>query len=427
MYRYAGVMAKNHLIFIVGCRALKVSVLIISIAIITLFLISGCQPLPRRPIFGPSNALKPISYFYPDFLDDMDQDSLKLAIRRNLVYLKKLDPEHVFSYGTISVTCRQVIQTQQRFIELFSTIRTHADIQKILRKEFVVLKARGLDGKGTVLFTGYFEPTYEASLVKNQVFHYPIYRIPEDLVKVDLALFRKKYRGQKLVGRISGQTLIPYYSRDEIDFGHALEGKNLEIAWLKDPVDVLFLQIQGSGRLLLPSGNTIQVGYAACNGHPYRSIGRYMIEKGYIDKEHISMQKIREFLHLHPELIAKIFRTNPSYVFFRMLDEGPLGSIGVPLTPGRSIALDNRLFPEGALGFITSEKPLLDSSGEIKKWVPFSRFVLNQDTGGAIKGPGRADIFWGSGHYAEVAAGHMKHKGKLYILLARTAIKRSSN
>ena len=194
---------------------------------------------------------------------------------------------------------------------------------------------------------------------------------------------------------------------------------NLEIAWLKNKIDLAFLHIQGSGRLSLPDGKTIVVGYNASNGRPYRSIGRYMLEKGFITRKQISMQTIKSYLNEHPEVLNEVLNHNPSYVFFQVLETGPLGNIGVPLTPGRSIALDSAIFPKGALGFISCQKPVLNTKGDIVKWVKFSRFVFNQDTGGAIKGAGRADIFWGRGHHAETAAGHMKHEGELYILISK--------
>jgi membrane-bound lytic murein transglycosylase A len=144
-----------------------------------------------------------------------------------------------------------------------------------------------------------------------------------------------------------------------------------------------------------------------------------MLDRGFLDKKEMSMQSIRTYLTKHPDIIDDVLNTNPSYVFFRILKTGPLGNIGVPLTPGRSLALDYRLFPKGALAFIICRKPVVDSHGRITRWVPFSRFVLNQDTGGAIRGAGRADIFWGSGPYAELAAGHLKHEGELYILIKK--------
>jgi len=144
-----------------------------------------------------------------------------------------------------------------------------------------------------------------------------------------------------------------------------------------------------------------------------------MLDREYLTPETMSMQNIRRFLSEHPELTDEILNQNPSYVFFRTLENGPLGNINVPLTPGRSIALDARLFPKGALAFISCQKPVVNDRGEIVDWVNFSRFVLNQDTGGAIRGAGRADLFWGSGDYAEIAAGHLKHEGELYILVKK--------
>ena len=179
------------------------------------------------------------------------------------------------------------------------------------------------------------------------------------------------------------------------------------------------LHIQGSGRLRLPDGGVMSVGYAASNGRPYHSIGRYMLEKGYMAREEMSMQGIRHFLRMNPGIIDEVLNYNPSYVFFSVKENGPFGNIQVALTPGRSIALDSRLFPKGALCFISCEKPVFKADGKIDRWTPFSRFVLNQDTGGAIKGSGRADIFWGSDEYAEIAAGNMQHEGELYVLIKK--------
>ena len=211
---------------------------------------------------------------------------------------------------------------------------------------------------------------------------------------------------------------MPYYSRKEIEAG-ALSEKGLELAWLKSPVDVAFLHIQGSGRLRLKDGGHLTVGYSTSNGHTYRSIGRFMLDRGLLTKEEMSMQAIQRYLSDHPEAVTGILNHNPSYIFFRPLKTGPVGNIGVPLTPGRSLALDSKRFPKGALGFISCRKPTLGPEGEITEWRKFSRFVVNQDTGGAIKGPGRADIFWGSGPYAEAAAGHLKHEGALYLLIQK--------
>ena len=221
------------------------------------------------------------------------------------------------------------------------------------------------------------------------------------------------------MGRLTEQTVVPYYERKEIDFENALEGKAEALVWVKDPVDIFFLQIQGSGKIYLDNGDVINVHYHTTNGRPYRSIGQLLIEEEKILKEEMSMQKIREYLREHPEEIENIFNYNPSYVFFKTEPDGPLGNINVKLTPGRSIALDRKIFPPAALAFIKTKKPLIDTAGNIIDWTDCSRFVLNQDTGGAIKGPGRADLFWGNGHYAEIAAGHLQHPGKLYFFILK--------
>jgi membrane-bound lytic murein transglycosylase A len=221
------------------------------------------------------------------------------------------------------------------------------------------------------------------------------------------------------MGRVEGKNIVPYYERKDIVEGKVLKEKNLEIAWLKDTLDIAILQIQGSGMVKLTNGETLNVGYSATNGHPYKSIGKYMIDKGYIKRENLSLQTISSYLNDHPDRKKDVLNYNPSYVFFTINDEGPLGNISVPLTPGRSIAVDSRLFPKGALVYIKCSKPIVGEDGSIIGWVPFSRFLLNQDTGGAIKGPGRADIFWGNGPYAEMTAGHLKHFGEMYFLIMK--------
>jgi membrane-bound lytic murein transglycosylase A len=379
----------------------------------------GCYPPLEREVQGPGQALSRVRFFYPQFNDDMDTASLILALERNQEYLNRLDPEEIFYYGPDRVTCAQFRKTQEAFLSLLKNCPSPEQWQRKIRKHFRVYRAAGRPGTGKTLFTGYFEPVFEGSLIPDETFKYPVYRKPEDLVRIDLSLFKKSLEGESIVARIDGKEVIPYYSRYQIEKEKPLQGRNLEIAWLRDPVDVAFLHIQGSGRIKLTNGQTILVGYEASNGLPYRSIGRYMLDNGYLTEGQMSMQGIRRFLQENPEVVDEILNYNPSYVFFKILERGPLGNIGVPLTPGRSLALDARLFPKGALAFITCEKPVVDSQCQITGWQKFSRFVLNQDTGGAIKGAGRADLFWGSGPYAQVVAGHLQHEGELYILLKK--------
>ena len=382
---------------------------------LTLF---ACRPAIKKEIQIFEETLEPVDYFYPTFTDDMNWESLESALLNNQVYLNKLGPEHLFHYGPHTFTCRQVKESQEAFLNLIRENPSPARLEKAIKEIFLVYRATGHDGDDRVLFTGYFEPLYDASLTPDETFKYPLYKKPENLITADLSLFKKDLKGQKITGRIEGKRFLPYYSRAEIEDG-ALKGKNLELAWLKSPVDVAFLHIQGSGRLLLKDGGVLNAGYSAANGRPYRSIGRYMLDKELLTREEMSMQAIRRYLSKHPERVQEILNTNPSYIFFRPLSTGPVGNIGVPLTPGRSLALDSKRFPKGALAFISCQKPTLGPDGEIIKWNRFSRFVINQDTGGAIKGPGRADIFWGNGPYAETVAGHLKHEGELYILIKK--------
>ena len=241
--------------------------------------------------------------------------------------------------------------------------------------------------------------------------------MPEDLIEAPLEPFDPRFRGERIAGRLEGRRLVPYWTRGEIEEGR-LTGRGLELAWARDPVDVFFMEIEGSGTLRLPDGRDVRVGYAAQNGRPYRSIGRLLIDEGRLAPEAVSAQAIRAWLAGHPEERARVLRHNASYVFFRRLDGAPLGSLGVPVTPERSIATDHRLFPLAALAFVRTERPVQGPGGRIE-WRPLRRFVLNQDTGGAIRGPGRLDLFWGRGPAAELAAGLTRHPGTLYFLVPK--------
>ena len=398
------------------CRKKNLLRFLLLLTAISLF---GCYPALQREAERPEDTLIPVRYFYLTFKDDIHPESLILALKRNLEYLNRLDPDEVFHYGPHQFTCQQVRQSQEYFLTLLQKNLSPDQLNEKIRKYFRVYRAAGRVGNNKVLFTGYFEPILDASLTKDNTFKYPIYRKPDDLVKIDLSLFSERLKGQSIIARVEGKKVLPYYSRYHIEVQRALEGRNLEIAWLKDPIDVAFLHIQGSGRLRLADNTSVLVGYAASNGRPYRSIGRYLLERGLMEREQMSMQGIRRYLTHYPEIIEEVLNHNPSYVFFQRLDSGPLGNINVPLTPGRSLALDARLFPKGALCFISCQKPLVNNRGDITGWSAFSRFVVNQDTGGAIKGAGRADLFWGNGPYAEVAAGHLQHDGALYVLIKK--------
>jgi len=287
---------------------------------------------------------------------------------------------------------------------------------------------RGMDRTG--LFTGYYEPELHGSRRRHGPYQTPLYREPQDLVQVDLGDFRDDLAGRRIAGRIVGDRLEPYHDREEIA-GGALSGRGLELVWVDDPVDAFFLQIQGSGRVVLDDGTVLRVGYAGQNGQPYTAIGRELVARGELALEDVSLRTIRLWLETHPQQAAEVMARNASYVFFRRLrglaaDRGPLGSLGVPLTAGRSLAVDRSFLPLGAPLWLDGSMPSIPRS-EIENQppggarasgaLPLRRLVIAQDTGGAIRGPIRGDVFWGSGARAEAVAGHMRHPGRLWLLL----------
>jgi membrane-bound lytic murein transglycosylase A len=360
------------------------------------------------------------THSYPKFSDDMTYDGLEHSILKSLSYFEKVPVDRLFVFGEDSYTTEHMIRSLQYFLEYIQSHPKTGDLEKFIRSNYTVYRSIGRDGKGEVLYTGYYEAHLKGSLTQSEKYRYPIYARPQDLISIDLALFNEKYAGEKIIARYTDQKVLPYYDRSQIDSAGVLEGNVEVVAWVEDSVDVFFLQIQGSGKVYLDDGNVFNVHYHASNGRPYRSIGKLLIDREKITVEEMSMQKIREYLDNHPDEMEEVFNYNPSYVFFKNEPDGPLGNINVKLTPGRSIALDRFIFPKAALCFIETEKPVVDSAGQIQSWQHFTRFALNQDTGGAIRGPGRADIFWGNGPYAEIAAGHLKHTGRLYFLVLKT-------
>ena len=383
-----------------------------------LFLL-GAYPVLQNEVRHPKDALKPVRLPYPKFEDDLEFRHLSLAIRRNIDYLKRLSPQKAFAYGPHRFTSRQVLESQEAFLDLISMGLSEAQFNRTVRNQFRIYRAAGQEGSNKVLFTGYYAPVFDASLTWSRKFKYPLYKNPNDLVRIDLSQFNDKFKGERIIARVNGNQVLPYYTRHQIEIEKVLNGKRLEIAWLKDPMDVYLLHIEGAGRLRFPDGSILNVNYAASNGRPYRSFGRYLLNKGYLTPGELSLPKIRRYLSKNPKVFNEVLSHNDSYTFFKKVKYGPLGNINVPLTVGRSLALDARLFPKGALAFIASRKPTINLQGRITGWRDFSRFVLNQDTGSAIKGAGRADLFWGSGPGAEIAAWNQKHEGDLYVLIKK--------
>jgi len=374
------------------------------------------KPLPVTPLHA---MVKIPSGDYPQFSDDMGYDGLEHSILQSISYLNRVPADRTFRFGKDVFDTAHMIRSLEHFLNFIQTKPLKNQLRKYIVSNYTVYKSVGGRESGEVLFTGYYEPFLNGSLEKNVEYRFPLYARPNDLTTINLALFYPQYIEETIVGRYTNQTVVPYYDRKEIQQDGILEGKAKPIAWLRDPVDLFFLQIQGSGKIYLDNGNIMNVHYHASNGRPYRSIGKLLIDQEKVPRSEMSMQKIRAYLHEHPEEMEAILNYNPSYVFFKTEADGPLGCLEVKLTPGRSMALDRRIFPLSGLSFIETQKPVVDGAGEIHDWVGFSRFVLNHDTGGAIRGPGRADLFWGNGAYAEIAAGHMQHTGNLYFLILK--------
>jgi membrane-bound lytic murein transglycosylase A len=279
--------------------------------------------------------------------------------------------------------------------------------------EFVPNQVVAADGKTEGLLTGYYEPLLRGSRRPEGRYRFPVYGPPEDLVSVELAELYPELKGLRLRGRLVGRKVVPYWARADID-NDAAPLKGRELAWVDDPVELFFLQVQGSGRVRLDSGEVVRVGYADQNGHPYRSIGRLLVERGELTLDKASMQGIRAWGRDNPQKLPALLAENPSYVFFRELpagNGGPIGALGVPLTTGRSLAVDARTVPLGAPVFVASTWPGSDA--------PLVRLMVAQDTGGAIKGAIRADFFWGFGDEAGELAGRTRQPLRMWVLLPR--------
>jgi len=267
------------------------------------------------------------------------------------------------------------------------------------------------------LLTGYYEPWLKASLGKKGRYTYPLYSVPEDLKVAHLGKFHHRWKGDTLVYRMNGDGIEPYYDREAIDGEKALEGMGHEIAWSKSPVDVFFLQIQGSGRLDFEDGSVKHILYGGKNGHKYVSLGRLLINRGHIPKEEMSMQRIREYLEANPYVADQLMYENPSYVFFKLSDVGPYGAMSSILTPRVSVAVDRRMIPLGSV--LALKTSLMDY--EKNESEQFLSLVLAQDTGGAIQGT-RMDLFCGSGEEAELLAGHLQEDSEVFMLVSKRVL-----
>jgi membrane-bound lytic murein transglycosylase A len=384
--------------FTVSTRARRVAY---AVAALTVLVLGACGPTVRSPA-TPLRRLTTV----PAFTDDADPASLAAAVDASLRYFDRLPPDRVVGFGPATRTTADMRAALEDVEALLASPLAAGTLGAEIARRFDVYRATAEE----VLFTGYYLPTIAARATPDARFRIPIHARPTDLVTVALGDFGAPCAcREQVVGRVVGNKLGPYYTRAEIDAG-AL-GASPVLAWVEDAVGLFFLQIQGSGVLVYPDGRRRTIGFAASNGHPYVSIGKLLVDRKALPLEQASMDGIRAWIAAHPDEGARLLQENPRYVFFRELEGQPLGSLGVPVTAGRTIATDPAVFPPGALGFV--RVPAAGPSTAL------ARFVVNQDTGAAIRGPGRVDVFFGAGADAAAAAGSLRSQGELYFLVPR--------
>jgi len=387
---------------------------LIGVAVV-LGLLAGCEKPPVKPV---GLQLAPVRYDrLPGWKEDDPRAALVAFLRSCPVLTDEKKAKKNGNDSDLVVTaadwrepCRQ------------AAAEANAPAQQVrafFEHNFRPYAASGPDGSDG-LFTGYFEIELRGSRQKSARYSVPIYRLPADHVKVNLGDFDPQLKGHRIVGRVEAGRLVPYFSRGAIDDG-ALKGRGLELLWFDDPIDVFMLQVQGSGRVLLPDGSVVRVGYAGHNGLPYESIGRALIQQGELQPGKASWPAVREWIRRNPKKAKSLLALNPRYIFFRFVtgippDAGPIGAEGVPLTPGRSLAVDRRYVPLGLPIWLDTTWPAEQR--------PLRRLVVAQDAGNAIKGVVRGDFFWGYGDEALAYAGKMKSRGRYYLLIPTAAAAR---
>ena len=375
-----------------------------------------------------------------DLSDDLGLRELAEGINENVELLHNSDTQTI-TFGPKVLSKDDYILSMYYLSEKINLGLSKKDFYTLVKENFDFYEVYGDEEWGDVFITSYFEPVLMGSKRKTEKYSQPLYAVPPDLVNFHLGKFANRFDKMSPIkekvldpgnnlsivpGRIApaynegtSKNIVPYYTREEIDGNGVLEGKRLELAWV-DPVDAFFLQVQGSGTVRFTNGKEVRLGYAAKNGHPYVGIGRLLYH--IIPKEEMTMQALDKHLRsVSPEEQQKILFQNPSYVFFREIEGRPVTHSGAHVVDGRTIATDKTFYPKGTLAFLEFPRPTFSDefSTRPNTWVDTSRFVLDQDTGGAIKGPARVDLFWGTGEDAGQHAGVLKNWGKLYYLVPK--------
>jgi len=383
----------NQTMKIASPRAAQISRAITHIALI--LLVGACEQTPRVPPKPPAPETARYQAMSFDALPGWAQAPLEPSLRAFLAGCPRITGA---ALGRVCALGQSVAKGDE------------AAARQFFESAFTPYALVSSDGPDTGTITGYYEPVIEGSRWYNAITRYPIFGVPEDLITVDLATINPELRGLRLRGRVEGRRLVPYPTRAEID----ARGPSYPapvIAWTADPVALFFLQIQGSGQVRLDGAERIRIGFADQNGHPYRSLGRYLVDRGEMPLEQASMQGIQAWAAANPAKLREALNANPSYVFFRELpvtEDGPPGALGTPLVSGYSLAVDRRWVPLGAPVYLSTTYPLSEEH--------LDRLMAAHDVGGAIRGVVRADFFWGTGSDAGALAGRMRQQGKMWLL-----------
>jgi membrane-bound lytic murein transglycosylase A len=376
--------------------------------------VAGCTRSVTRMPTPSAVALIAVPAEQVDLNDDLDFASLELAIDRSVQYYEGSSQNSVYRMADKLIGAKQLQESLLAFRKIIRNGASNEEKKNQIRQEFDIYRAAGDDEYGGVLFTGYYEPLLDGSLTPTDKYKYPLYKPPPDIMMEAIS------KNETKISRMKNGESVPYYTRREIDVEGVLKGRGMEFLWVADPVELFTLHIQGSGKIKLEDGRMLTVSYAQNNGRPFRSITRFMLDNGKINASESSYRNVKRFLKSKQEQeLFEILSYNERYIFFRFVEKEPVGSLGQPVTQDRSIATDPDYFPQGALAFIRLRKPVFDAEGNIKERVRFSRFVLSQDKGSAIKGPGRVDLYCGFGANAQSTAGSLKEKGELFFLIKK--------
>lgn len=347
---------------------------------------------------------------YPDFRPGFDKsDALRRATEFSLSYLAKPSSQRYYPYG--DVPHARAVASLRHFLRVLDSVNSPDEFDAAIRRDFEVYQSVGWDDRGTVFYTGYYTPIFEGRRQRDSRFRYPLYRLPPDLVK--------DAEGQTLGRRTGAGSFTPGYpSRREIEEGRLLDG--LEVAYVKSAFEAYVIHVQGSAKLRMADGSILELGYAGNNGHEYTPVAAAMIQDGEIRREDLSLQTLLEYFAKNAGKTFYYTWKNERFVFFQELPGGPFGSIGVPVTPFRSIATDKSIFPRACMAYLVTTLPRLEGGAVVQR--PYAGFALDQDTGGAIRAPGRCDVFMGVGAGAEAVAGRTGSEGELFYIFVKPGV-----